>query len=67
MNSHQAKSAVLASFQKLLHCKYRRAVEWVVAPAVIIGGAAYLFWKYPVTSTAISVIMVIASLKADLW
>ncbi len=65
MNSDQAKTAVLASVQKLLHCKYRGAVEWVIAPAVLLGGLAYLAWRYPVTSTVISVVMVCASLEAN--
>lgn len=65
MNSDQAKTAVLTSVQKLLHCKYRGAVEWVVAPALIVGGLAYLVWKYPVTSTILSVVMVVASLEVD--
>lgn len=65
MNSDQAKTMMLNGVQKLLHCKYRRAVEWVVAPALVVVGLAYLVWKYPVTSAVVSVVMVAASLEGN--
>lgn len=66
MNTQEVKNATTAIVQKLLHCKYRGIVEWLVAPALVLGGLAYLAWKYPVTSTFLSVVVAIAGIDAAL-
>lgn len=65
MNTQEVKSATTAIVQKLLHCKYRGALEWLIAPAVVIGGLAYLAWKYPVTSTLLVLFTAVGGIEVS--
>lgn len=66
MNTQEVKNATTTIVQKLLHCKYRGLVEWVVAPAVVLGGLAYLAWKYPVASILLTAVVAITSIDVAL-
>lgn len=66
MNTNEAKSRGLQFAQKLLNCKYRNSLEWLVAPAVVLAGLIYLAWKYPVTSGMMVLIMAIAGIESTI-
>lgn len=61
MNTHEEQTRVMRALDRMLHCKHRRLLEWVVAPALLVGGLAYLSWRYPIVSAVVSVAVVIAA------
>lgn len=57
MSTHEAHTKVLRALDRMLHCKHRRLLEWVVAPALVVGALAYVAWRYPLASVLFSVAM----------
>lgn len=57
MSTHEAHTRVMRTLDRMLRCKHRRLLEWVVAPALVVGGLAYVAWRYPLASVLFSVAM----------
>lgn len=62
MNIHETQNKTIQVIGKLMHCRHRKALEWLVGPAVLVGGLAYLAWRYPLASVALSGVMLLATL-----